>query len=59
VATVAIGKPGAANAGILAAQILAVGDAALAQRLVAHRAEMAREVEARARKVQETLGRSG
>ena len=59
VATVAIGKPGAANAGILAAQILALGDAALAQRLVTHRAEMAREVEARARKVQETLGRSG
>jgi phosphoribosylaminoimidazole carboxylase PurE protein len=59
VATVAIGKPGAANAGILAAQILAVGDAALAQRLVAHRAEMAREVEGRARKVQEALGQGG
>jgi len=59
VATVAIGKPGAANAGILAAQILAVGDAALAQRLVTHRAEMAREVEVRARKVQEALGHGG
>lgn len=53
VATLAIGKPGAANAGILAAQILALGDPALAQRLADHRAEMAREVEARARKVEE------
>ena len=31
VATVAIGKPGATNAGILAAQILGVADAAIAQ----------------------------
>lgn len=57
VATVAIGKPGAANAGILAAQILAVADPALARRLVDHRAEMAREVEARARKVEEATRR--
>ena len=33
VATVAIGAPGAANAGILAAQILSLGDEALAGRL--------------------------
>src|ERR1700746_3443565 len=33
VATVAIGKPGATNAGILAAQILAVSDAAVAKKL--------------------------
>jgi 5-(carboxyamino)imidazole ribonucleotide mutase len=33
VATVAIGAPGAANAGILAAQILSLGDEALASRL--------------------------
>ena len=58
VATLAIGKPGAANAGILAAQILALGDPELARRLAAHRAEMAREVEARARKVEEALGTS-
>ncbi len=33
VGTLAIGEPGAANAGLLAAQILALGDAALATRL--------------------------
>jgi 5-(carboxyamino)imidazole ribonucleotide mutase len=38
VATLAIGEAGAANAGILAAQILALSDAALAQRLAAFRA---------------------
>ncbi len=37
VATVAIGKPGAVNAGLLAAQILALGDPALAERLATHR----------------------
>ena len=38
VATLAIGTPGAKNAGILAAQILALSDPALAQRLSAWRA---------------------
>jgi 5-(carboxyamino)imidazole ribonucleotide mutase len=33
VGTLAIGEPGAANAGLLAAQILALGDPALAARL--------------------------
>src|SRR4029453_12456953 len=33
VATVSIGKPGATNAGVLAAQILGIGDAALGSRL--------------------------
>lgn len=56
VATMAIGKPGAANAGILAAQILALADPALAIRLVEHRAGMAREVEARARRVEAAAG---
>nr|WP_314436569.1 5-(carboxyamino)imidazole ribonucleotide mutase [uncultured Brevundimonas sp.] len=37
VATLAIGEAGAANAGILAAQILALSDAALAERLAAFR----------------------
>lgn len=37
VGTLAIGEPGAANAGLLAAQILALGDAALAKRLEAWR----------------------
>lgn len=38
VGTLAIGKAGAINAGLLAAAILAIGDDALAQRLVAWRA---------------------
>jgi 5-(carboxyamino)imidazole ribonucleotide mutase len=38
VATVAIGEHGAVNAAILAAQILALGDSALAERLQARRA---------------------
>jgi len=40
VATLAIGAPGAANAGLLAAQILALSDAALAGRLAARRAAL-------------------
>ena len=51
VATVAIGKWGAANAGILAAQILAQGDPALGKRLDAYRKHLADEVEERARRV--------
>jgi len=39
VATLAIGEAGARNAGLLAAQILATSDPALAQRLTAFRAE--------------------
>lgn len=39
VATLAIGEAGAKNAGLLAAQILALSDEALAQRLAAFRAE--------------------
>jgi 5-(carboxyamino)imidazole ribonucleotide mutase len=37
VGTLAIGQPGAANAGLLAAQILALGDPALAERIDAWR----------------------
>lgn len=39
VATLAIGEAGARNAGLLAAQILAISDEALARRLAAFRAE--------------------
>jgi 5-(carboxyamino)imidazole ribonucleotide mutase len=39
VGTLAIGKPGAINAGLLAAQILALADPVLAERLAAWRAE--------------------
>jgi 5-(carboxyamino)imidazole ribonucleotide mutase len=55
VATVAIGAWGAANAAILAAQILAAADPALAGRLAAYRARLAGEVEDRARRVAERL----
>ena len=51
VATVSIGKPGATNAGVLAAQILAVGDPAIASRLVAYKKKLAERVEAAAEKL--------
>ncbi len=52
VATVAIGKPGARNAGILAAQILAVSDAGLEKMLDKYKKEMAAKVEEKASKLQ-------
>ena len=55
VATVAIGSWGAANAGILAAQILATADADLRERLARYRKRLADEVEERARRVQDKL----
>ena len=45
VATLAIGRPGAVNAGILAAQILALSDPAIAKKLAAHKEKLARSVE--------------
>lgn len=51
VATVSIGKPGATNAGVLAAQILALADTALAQRLVDYKKKLADKVEAAAAKL--------
>jgi phosphoribosylaminoimidazole carboxylase PurE protein len=56
VATVAIGKPGATNAGILAAQILALSSAALARKLEAHKEKLANSVEEKSRKLKITLG---
>ena len=44
VATLAIGQPGAANAALFAAEILALTDAALYERLAAWRAARAQEV---------------
>jgi len=55
VATVAIGKWGAANAAILAAQILATADPALRERLAAYRTRLADEVEERARRVADRM----
>jgi phosphoribosylaminoimidazole carboxylase PurE protein len=51
VATVALGKAGAKNAGVLAAQILARKDAQLAKKLLAHRKEMQKEVEEKAGRI--------
>lgn len=44
VATMSIGKAGAKNAGILAVQILALGDEVLTERLVAYKKKLADEV---------------
>jgi len=52
VATMAIGKPGARNAGILAAQILAVADAGLEKMLDEYKKEISAAVEEKARKLQ-------
>ena len=51
VATLAIGKAGATNAGILAAQILALGDATIAKKLAAHKEKLARSVEQKSDKL--------
>jgi 5-(carboxyamino)imidazole ribonucleotide mutase len=53
VATVAIGKAGATNAGILAAQILALGDPEIAEKIRQHKEKLAMGVEEKSRKLQE------
>jgi phosphoribosylaminoimidazole carboxylase PurE protein len=53
VATVAVGPMGAKNAALLAAQILAVADAAMYDKLREHRAAQARAVEQKDEKVRE------
>ena len=54
VATVAVGRAG--NAALLAIQMLALADPALAERLAAHKRELAAKGEAADRKVQEARG---
>ncbi len=51
VATVAIGKAGATNAGILAAQMLALGDPQLARKIDAHKEKLVRSVEEKSKKL--------
>ncbi len=51
VATVAIGKPGATNAGILAAQILGLSDDTVAQKMADHKRELERSVEEKSKKL--------
>ena len=52
VATMAIGKSGARNAGILAVQILALADAALSEKLQEYKQQMAAKVEQKAKKLE-------
>jgi len=51
VATVSIGKPGATNAAVLAAQILAVGDAAMSKKIQDYKKKLADKVEAAAERL--------
>jgi phosphoribosylamine--glycine ligase len=51
VATVSIGKPGATNAGVLAAQILAVADPQIAKALESYKKKLADKVEQAAEKL--------
>jgi len=51
VATVAIGRHGATNAGILAAQIIGVTDAGVAKKLEAHKGKLAKSVEEKSKKL--------
>src|SRR6202051_1717456 len=55
VATVAVGKPGATNAGILAAQILGVADSGIGQKLHAHKEKLARGVEEKSKKMKSSM----
>lgn len=55
VATMAIDKAGAANAGIFAAQIIATSDAGMRQRLVAHKEELARGVAEKNARLQQQI----
>ena len=54
VATVSVGKPGATNAGVLAAQILGVADPAIAARLDDYKKRLADKVELAAEKVRKS-----
>lgn len=51
VATMAVGKPGAKNAGILAVQILALSDAKLGAKLIKYKKSQAQEVELKSKKL--------
>lgn len=53
VATVAIGKAGATNAGILAAQMIALADPAIGKKLEAHKEKLAKGVEEKSKKLRD------
>jgi phosphoribosylaminoimidazole carboxylase PurE protein len=54
VATVAIGKAGVTNAGILAAQMLALSDTGIAGKMKAHKEKLAKGVEEKSKKLKES-----
>ena len=56
VATVSIGKSGAKNAGVLAIQILALTDSALAKKLESYKKELAKQVDQKAKKLKNHSG---
>lgn len=56
VATVSIGKSGAKNAGVLAIQILALTDSALAKKLESYKKELAKQVDKKAKKLKNLSG---
>jgi 5-(carboxyamino)imidazole ribonucleotide mutase len=58
VATVAIGKPGARNAGLLAVQILALTDPGLRRGLLASRRRMSAQIAEKDRQLQATFPRT-
>jgi phosphoribosylcarboxyaminoimidazole (NCAIR) mutase len=57
VATMAIGKAGARNAGIFAVQLLALSDSVLSEKLSAYKEELAAGVAVRAEALQERLSK--
>ena len=58
VATVAIGKAGATNAGILAAQVLGVADAGVSKKLTAYKEKLSRGVEEKSKKLRDSTQKS-
>ena len=59
VATVAIGKGGAANAGILAAQILSLGSSRLRGKLAEHKKKLSNSVVEKNSRLQKALNKKG
>ncbi len=59
VGTVALGSAGPTNAALLAIQILALSDAGLSEKLVEHKASLARKVEAANARIQAELSKEG
>jgi len=57
VATVSVGEPGAENAAVLAAQILALGDRALAGRLARFKEDLAADVQEKDKRLKAKLAR--